>query len=184
MGWNFFWRSIPITVFLVCILGWAPWNLSCLELKFDDIGLSYWQKSAETIQEWNLFKGGNYLQKYVTRIPRSISTHCVLTRPYHILKEHAKIDDLGGNMITAYHTYVYPVARYVICNLQPKIDKKHIFQFLQIVCFTYDLWWLIPWAINATLLGPRGFLCTPHTSRFASFLSCGFTTMAVQLRGN
>ena len=29
---------------LVCKLGWAPWNLSCLEFKFDATRLSYWQK--------------------------------------------------------------------------------------------------------------------------------------------
>ena len=26
----------------VCTLGWAPWNLSCLEFKFDDTRLSHW----------------------------------------------------------------------------------------------------------------------------------------------
>ena len=29
----------------VCRLGWAPWNLSCLEFKFDDTRLSYWHKN-------------------------------------------------------------------------------------------------------------------------------------------
>ena len=28
-----------------CRLGWAPWNLSCLEFKFDDTRLSYWHKN-------------------------------------------------------------------------------------------------------------------------------------------
>ena len=70
-----------------------------------------------------LFKGGNYSREETIQgntlllFRGSMSTQSVLTRPYHILKEHARIDDLGGNMITAYHTYVYPVARYVICNL-------------------------------------------------------------------
>ena len=56
---------------------------------------------------------------------------------------------------------------YAICN--QKLIKKHIFQFLQIVCFTYDLWWLIPWAINATLLGPRG--CLGMVSVHLAFLN-------------
>ena len=29
----------------VLTLGWAPWNLSCLEFKFDDTRLSYWHKN-------------------------------------------------------------------------------------------------------------------------------------------
>ena len=28
-----------------CTLGWASWNLSCLEFKFDDTRLSYWHKN-------------------------------------------------------------------------------------------------------------------------------------------
>ena len=28
-----------------CRLGWAPWNPSCLEFKFDDTRLSYWHKN-------------------------------------------------------------------------------------------------------------------------------------------
>ena len=109
-GLNFFLRSIPITVFL------CNGNLMSLLARV-----------------WKPFKGGNYSREKTNCgntlfvFLGSISTHCVLTRPYHILKEHARIDDLGGNMITAHHTYVYPVARYVTCNLQPKIDKKTIF---------------------------------------------------------
>ena len=107
-GLNFFLRSIPITVFL------CNGNLMSFLARV-----------------WKLFKGGNYSREKTNCgntlfvFLGSISTHCVLTRPYHILKEHARIDDLGGNMITAHHTYVYPVARYVTCNLQPKIDKKN-----------------------------------------------------------
>ena len=29
----------------VCTLGWAPWNLSCLEFKFNDTRLSSWYKN-------------------------------------------------------------------------------------------------------------------------------------------
>ena len=38
--------SISLYKYL-CIynLGWAPWNLSCLEFKFDDTRLSYWHKN-------------------------------------------------------------------------------------------------------------------------------------------
>ena len=35
---------VPLTQ-LVYIVGWAPWNLSCLEFKFDDTRLSYWHKN-------------------------------------------------------------------------------------------------------------------------------------------
>ena len=31
--------TVPLSI---CRLGWAPWNLSCLEFKFDDTRLSYW----------------------------------------------------------------------------------------------------------------------------------------------
>ena len=125
MGWIFSWRSIPIKIFL------CNGNL-----------ISFLTRLRK------LFKGGNYSREEticgntLLVFRGSISTHCVLTRPYHILKEHARIDDLGGNMITAHHTYVYPVARYVTCNLQPKIDKKHIFQFLQICSLLY-LWFMM-----------------------------------------
>ena len=51
--WNWFsfkniWLGEQIFVWkyqnLVCKLRWAPWNLSCLEFKFDATRLSYWQK--------------------------------------------------------------------------------------------------------------------------------------------
>ena len=29
----------------VWLLGWAPWNLSCLQFKFDETRLSYWHKN-------------------------------------------------------------------------------------------------------------------------------------------
>ena len=29
----------------ILTLGWAPWNLKCLEFKFDDTSLSYWHKN-------------------------------------------------------------------------------------------------------------------------------------------
>ena len=39
---------IELILFLywyISILGWAPWNLSCLEFRFDDTRLSYWHKN-------------------------------------------------------------------------------------------------------------------------------------------
>ena len=77
-------------------------------------------------------------------------------------------------MITAYHTYVYPVARYVICNLQPKIDKKHIFQFLQICSLLY-LWFMMADTLGhkCDAFGTQGIswkgLCTPHRDAFCQF---------------
>ena len=32
-------------LFSISKVGWAPWNLSCLEFKFDDTRLSYWHKN-------------------------------------------------------------------------------------------------------------------------------------------
>ena len=37
--------SDPLLLKTVPRLGWAPWNLSCLEFKFDDTRLSYWHKN-------------------------------------------------------------------------------------------------------------------------------------------
>ena len=36
---------IEHSYFLAYASGWAPWNLSCLEFKFDDNRLSYWHKN-------------------------------------------------------------------------------------------------------------------------------------------
>ena len=36
---------LAIQKIFVCTVGWAPWNLSCLEFKFDDTRLSYWHKN-------------------------------------------------------------------------------------------------------------------------------------------
>ena len=40
------WKLSLSHLLQVCtLLGWAPWNLSCLEFKFDDTRLSYWHKN-------------------------------------------------------------------------------------------------------------------------------------------
>ena len=37
--------KVHTTYVIQCNVGWAPWNLSCLEFKFDDARLSYWHKN-------------------------------------------------------------------------------------------------------------------------------------------